>query len=78
MRCLPRKFSVDSAYSRVNHQKCSWASRGAQIAKFSERFLASARPCENSLEPLRLSSGRADKYLDSNEAIPFVVSAVEP
>jgi hypothetical protein len=27
---------------------------------------------------LRLDSGRTDHYLDSNKAIPFVVSAVEP
>jgi hypothetical protein len=40
--------------------------------------IPNARLCENSIGTLRLSSGRADKYLDSNEAISFVVSAVEP
>jgi len=36
------------------------------------------RLCENSIGTLRLSSGRTDTYSDSNEVIPFVVSAVEP
>jgi hypothetical protein len=37
-----------------------------------------ARLCENFIGALRLGSGQADKYLDLNEAIPFVVSFVEP
>jgi hypothetical protein len=47
-------------------------------ASFSAKISRWARLCNNSIATLRLSSGRADKYCDSNEAIPFVVSAVEP
>jgi len=36
------------------------------------------RPSDNFIRALRLSSGRTDKYLNSNEASPFVVSFVEP
>jgi hypothetical protein len=46
--------------------------------KTGQGVILNDRLCENSIGTLRLRSRRTDKYLDSNEAISFVVSAVEP
>jgi len=44
----------------------------------SKKDFFSGRLCENSFGALRRRSGRTAKCLISNEAIPFVVSPVEP
>src|SRR6267142_3795431 len=65
-------------FSRTTPKRFTGLHSDLRARKYSTStiVISNDRLCGNSIGTLRLSSGRADKYLDSYEAISFVVSAV--